>query len=80
MKSHAGWYSTKSTCLPENEREKACKKFIRSLGWKGKSFIISAISGEGCGGLIYAIMDYLEQESAKQEEPLILSGMAGKDA
>src|SRR3954454_20898390 len=39
--------------LPENEREKACKKFIRSLGWKGKSFIISAISGEGCGGLVY---------------------------
>ena len=65
--------------LPENEREKACKKFIRSLGWKGKSFIISAISGEGCGGLVYAIMDYLEQESAKQEEPLILSGKADKD-
>jgi GTP-binding protein len=62
--------------LPENEREKACKKFIRSLGWKGKSFIISAISGEGCDRLVYAIMDYLEQESAKQEEPLIPSGKA----
>jgi GTP-binding protein len=54
--------------LPENEREKICKKFIRSFGWKGKSFIISAITGEGCNELTYAIMGYLEQESAKQEE------------
>src|SRR5690349_10764708 len=66
--------------LPENEREKTCKKFIRSLGWNGKSFIISAISGEGCDRLVYAIMDYLEQESAKQEEPLIPSAKADKDA
>jgi GTP-binding protein len=66
--------------LPENEREKACKKFIRSLGWKGKSFIISAISGEGCDGLVYAIMDYLEQESAKQQEPVTPSATASKDA
>lgn len=54
--------------LPENERERICKKFIRSFGWKGKSFIISAITGEGCNELTYAIMGYLEQESAKQEE------------
>ena len=66
--------------LPENEREKTCKKFIRSLGWKGKSFIISAISGEGCEGLVYAIMDYLEQESAKQEESSMPPVAAGKDA
>jgi GTP-binding protein len=50
--------------LPENEREKACKKFIRSLGWKGKSFIVSALAGEGCKELTYAIMNYLEQEAA----------------
>ena len=49
--------------LPEDEREKACKKFIRSLGWKGKSFIVSALAGEGCKELTYAIMNYLEQEA-----------------
>ncbi|WP_090828532.1 Obg family GTPase CgtA [Nitrosovibrio tenuis] len=58
----------KADLLPEIEREKICKKFIRSLGWKEKTFIISAISGEGCNELTYAIMDYLEHESAKQEE------------
>lgn len=66
----------KADLLPENEREKICKKFIRSLDWKGKSFIVSAISGEGCKALTYAIMEHLEQEStvpdqeqAKLDEP-----------
>lgn len=49
--------------LPEDEREKTCKKFIRSLGWKGKSFTISAITGNGCEELTYAIMEFLEQEA-----------------
>jgi GTP-binding protein len=53
----------KTDLLPENEREKICRKFIRSLSWKGKSFTISALSGEGCKVLTYAIMDHLEQES-----------------
>ncbi|HEX8874001.1 MAG TPA: Obg family GTPase CgtA, partial [Nitrosospira sp.] len=56
----------KADLLPEDEREKVCKKFIRSLGWKGKSFTISAINGVGCKELAYAIMDHLEQESATQ--------------
>lgn len=53
----------KTDLLPGNEREKICKKFIRSLSWKGKSFTISALSGEGCKALTYAIMEHLEQES-----------------
>ncbi|MEP7371047.1 MAG: Obg family GTPase CgtA [Nitrosospira sp.] len=52
----------KTDLLPENEREKICKKFIRSLSWKGKSFTISALSGEGCKALTYAIMEHLEQQ------------------
>jgi GTPase len=53
----------KTDLLPGDEREKICKKFIRSLGWKGKSFTISALSGEGCKALTYAIMEHLEQDS-----------------
>lgn len=53
----------KTDLLPEDEREKICKKFIRSLSWKGKSFTISALSGEGCKALTYAIKEHLEQES-----------------
>jgi GTP-binding protein len=55
----------KSDLLTEDIRGKAVKKFVRDLGWKGKSFIISALSGEGCKELTYAIMEYLEQEAEK---------------
>jgi GTP-binding protein len=55
----------KSDLLAADQREKIVKKFIRDLGWKGKSFIISALSGEGCKELTYAIMDYLDQEAEK---------------
>ena len=58
----------KADLLPGQDREKVCRKFLRKLDWEGKSFLISAITGEGCKELTYAIMDYLEQESAKREE------------
>jgi GTP-binding protein len=45
--------------LPEEEREERIKTFIREYGWDGPHFAISAISGEGCKPLTYAIMDYL---------------------
>ncbi len=37
------------------------QKFIADFGWEDKSFIISALTGEGCKELTYAIMEYLEQ-------------------
>lgn len=49
--------------LPNDKEKEVCMKFIRSLGWKDKSFIISALSGKGCKELIYAIMKHLEQEN-----------------
>ncbi len=58
----------KTDMLPEGDREKICKKFIRSLGWKGKTFIISALTNEGCKELTYAIMESLEKELQKSEE------------
>ena len=57
----------KTDMLPADEREKICKKLIRSLGWKGKSFIISALTGEGCKELTYAIMEHLEQKSGEPD-------------
>jgi GTPase len=66
----------KTDLLPEDEREKICRKFIRSLGWKGKSFTISALSGEGCKALTYAIMEHLEQDSrAENQEPEKMGGL-----
>ncbi|MBL78692.1 MAG: GTPase ObgE [Nitrosomonadaceae bacterium] len=49
--------------LPGNNEKDTCLQFIRDLGWTGKSFIISALSGKGCKQLIYDIMRYLEQEN-----------------
>ncbi len=45
------------------DREKECNDFIERLGWQGRSFIISALTGEGCKLLTYAIMQHLEQQS-----------------
>ena len=54
----------KADLLNEQGRDKVSKKFLRELRWKGKSFLISAVTGEGCRELTYAIMEYLEQEAA----------------
>jgi len=49
--------------LPDDNEKEVCTKFTRDLGWNGKSFIISALSGKGCKQLTYAIMEHLEQEN-----------------
>ena len=49
--------------LPDNSEKEVCMEFTRNIGWTGKSFMISALSGKGCKQLIYAIMEYLEQEN-----------------
>jgi GTP-binding protein len=54
--------------LPENEREKICRKFIRSLRWKDKNFAISAMTGDGCKELTYTIMEFLERESMDENQ------------
>jgi GTP-binding protein len=52
----------KSDLLAPDERAAMTQKFIADFGWEGKSFIISALTGEGCKELTYAIMEYLEHE------------------
>ncbi|HSD59959.1 MAG TPA: GTPase ObgE [Burkholderiales bacterium] len=47
----------KADLLPPEEREARCRQFISSLGWRGKTFIISALTGEGCRELCQAVMD-----------------------
>lgn len=47
--------------LPKDQRDQICQAFIQKLGWTEKYFIVSALTGEGCKDLAYAVMDYLEQ-------------------
>jgi GTP-binding protein len=52
----------KTDLLPAETRDKTVRAFLRKLGWKGKTFTISALTGEGCEALTYAVMDHITQE------------------
>ncbi|PWB49163.1 MAG: GTPase ObgE [Nitrosomonadales bacterium] len=51
----------KMDALPADERGERLQQFLRDFGWEGRCFMISALTGEGCRELTYAIMEYLEQ-------------------
>ena len=57
----------KTDMLVEEERKIMSDNFIKKLDWQGESFVISALTGEGCQALMYAIMDHLEQETKNVE-------------
>jgi len=58
----------KMDVIPVEERQERREAFLRDFDWQGKCFIISALNGEGCKELTYAIMDYLEQNRRTAEE------------
>ena len=51
----------KMDLLPEEEREKTCKKIIKELKWKAPVYKMSALSGEGTERLCQDLMNYLEE-------------------
>jgi GTP-binding protein len=57
--------------LPDDEREKRVKAFVRSYRWKGPVFAIAAVNGEGCRELTFAIQEWLDAHPAPvpSEEP-----------
>jgi GTP-binding protein len=64
--------------VPEGEREKRVKAFVRAVRWKGPVFAIAAISGEGCRPLLFRIQDWLDQHPTELPEPE--AGPADDDA
>jgi len=48
--------------VPEEERKKRVKDFVKRFGWKGRVFEISALTREGCEDLIIAIYEYLAEQ------------------
>ncbi|MBI2295437.1 MAG: GTPase ObgE [Betaproteobacteria bacterium] len=54
--------------VPPEERERAVRRFLKGFGWKGKSFIISALTGDGCRELVFAIMEHLEREPQRHRD------------
>ena len=51
--------------VPEDERKKRVKDFIKKMAWKGPYFEISALNREGCQELINAIYMHLEEKRAQ---------------
>lgn len=51
--------------LDEEERKQRVQDFLTRFGWTGPYFTISAIKGEGCDKLVYAIMDMLLEQRAR---------------
>jgi GTP-binding protein len=54
----------KMDMLPAEERETAAASLVRRLRWRGPSFSISALTGEGCRELSFAVMKFLETGKA----------------
>ncbi|MBP9712693.1 MAG: GTPase ObgE [Sterolibacterium sp.] len=52
--------------LPEDERETRVAALIAGYGPVERTFTISAINGEGCKALTYAIMDHVERHKPVQ--------------
>jgi GTP-binding protein len=66
--------------LPEDEREKRVKAFVRSYRWKGPVFAIAAVNGEGCRELTFAIQEWLDAHPAPapveehaSEQPVVVT-------
>ncbi|MCB2021656.1 MAG: GTPase ObgE [Burkholderiaceae bacterium] len=47
--------------VPEEERARRVKEFVRRLRWKGPVFEISALTREGCEPLIRAVYDHVSK-------------------
>jgi GTP-binding protein len=52
--------------LPAETREKTVKAFLRKLGWKGRTFVISALTKEGTKELTFAVMEHLDHEQQRE--------------
>jgi GTP-binding protein len=53
--------------VPEQERDKRVKDFVKRFGWKGPVFRISALTREGCEEVITAVYDYLAEQRHQEQ-------------
>ena len=60
--------------VPDDERAKRVKTFVKDFGWKGPVFQISGLTREGCEDLVVEIYDYLATQ--RQQEQREQSGVA----
>ena len=54
--------------LPEDEQQAVCTRLLQAMDWQERWFAISALTGEGCQKLTYAVMGYLQRLQSDSEE------------
>jgi GTP-binding protein len=54
--------------IPTDDRAQRIKTFVKAYGWKGPVFEISALNGEGCQKLCYAIQQDLDDKRKKRDD------------
>jgi GTP-binding protein len=64
------WLVLNKLDLLEDRAEKVAA-FLRAFGEHTRHFTISAINGEGCKELTYAIMEHLEQSAAQEQAAVV---------
>ncbi|OYY94740.1 MAG: GTPase ObgE [Hydrogenophilales bacterium 28-61-23] len=71
----------KTDLIEESERAERIAAFVRDFGWTGPVFAISAITGEGCKPLVFAIMDHVDATKAAEphQEPAKLDKLAAAE-
>jgi GTP-binding protein len=58
----------KADLLEPAERARAVKRFLARFGWKGRSFVVSALTGDGCRELMFAIAEYLQDSGSRNQD------------
>jgi GTP-binding protein len=53
--------------VPEEERTKRVKDFVKRFGWKGPVFEISALTRDGTEDLVTSIYDYLAEQRQQEQ-------------
>lgn len=51
--------------IPTDERQARAAAFVKAYRWKGPVFAVSAINGEGCAQLVYALAAWLDKHPAQ---------------
>jgi GTP-binding protein len=54
--------------LPDDEVDERCQAVVDELGWTAPVFKIAAINGDGTRELMFAIMNFLEEQRRKDSE------------
>ena len=66
--------------IPAEEREARVAAFVKRLRWKGPIFSISALTREGCEGLVRSIYEHVARHAAAtpaERDPRFDDGVAG---